>query len=108
LTEFSNTGSSEADNFRQQAKQFQATVKQEVYDKYDVKIYRSAGYVSSGARNKEGFETKNVPIPVLEDYKHVSTAKVFQENWIDIALLGFYCLLFFVCGFVSFLRFDVR
>jgi hypothetical protein len=108
LAEFSSTGTSEIDNFMRQAKQFQATVKQEVYDKFVYKIYRSKGSTSSFSRQIEGFEPKDVPIPVLDPYRHVSVAKIFQQNWVDIALLGFYCLLFFVCGFVSFLRFDVR
>ena len=109
LTEFSGTGRSEIDNFMQQAKQFQITVKQEVYDKWIHSVYRSGsgGYATSTKRVGD-FEIKDIPIPELGNYQFVSTANVFQQNWVDIALLGFYCLLFFVCAFVSFLRFDVR
>jgi ABC-type transport system involved in multi-copper enzyme maturation permease subunit len=108
LAEFSGTGNSEADNFTQQARQFQSFVKQEVYDKFEVKITRSRGGTSTNVNSIEGFDPKDTPIPVLDNYQHVSAAGVFRHNWLDIALLGFYCLLFFVCGFVSFLRFDVR
>ena len=108
LAEFSGTGNSEIDNFMQQAAQFQATVKQEIYDRYFYKIYRSRGSTTSYADKIGEFDAKDIPIPVLDNYRFVSIAKIFQQNWADVALLGFYCLLFFVCGFVSFLRFDVR
>ena len=108
LAEFSGTGNAEIDNFMQQAVQFQAAVKQDVYNRFEYKVRRSrGGTVSSG--NKIGeFDDKDIPIPVLDNYRFVSIAKIIQQNWADVALLGFYCLLFFVCGFVSFLRFDVR
>ena len=108
LAEFSGTGSSEIDNFMQQAKQFQTTVKQEIYDNFEYKVYRSKGSTSTSTRYVEGFNPKDAQVPVLENYRQISFGKVFQQNRVDIALLGFYCLLFFVCAFVSFLRFDVR
>ena len=109
MAEFSSTGYSEIDNFKQQAKQFQATVKQEVYDKYDYKVYRSQGSTTSYSRMRDSNLTQaDIPVPMFDNYKYLSITKIFQQNWIDITLLGFYCLLFFVCGFVSFLRFDVR
>jgi hypothetical protein len=108
LAEFSGTGTSEIDNFMQQAAQFQSSVKQEVYDRYFYKVYRSRGGTSTYANKIGEFDDKAIPVPVLDNYRFVSIAKIFQQNWIDVALLGFYCLLFFVCGFVSFLRFDVR
>jgi ABC-type transport system involved in multi-copper enzyme maturation permease subunit len=107
LTEFSGTGNSEVDNFNKQAKQYQATVKQAVYDQFEYKIYRSGGSTSSSAY-RSGDSQDDIPIPVLDNYQFVDTARIFQQNWVDIALLGFYCLLFFVSAFVSFLRFDVR
>lgn len=108
LAEFSRTGYAEADHFIEQAKQFQATVKQEVYDKFEYKNYRSKTGSSSYVKSLGDAKAGNLPIPMLDNYQHVSAANVFQQNWTDIALLGFYCLLFFLCGFVSFLRFDVR
>ena len=106
MAEFSGTGYSEVENFIQQAKQYQADVAQNYYDKIIIKSYKSkhaAMSIGSGI-------PEDVPkeVPTLENYKYVSISQIFQQNWIDIALLGFYCLLFFVCGFVSFLRFDVR
>ncbi len=108
MAEVSGTGYSEADNFMQHAKQFQATVKQEVYDKYVVKIYHAQGASMSGYDTPSGFDEKTAAIPVLDNYKHVAISQVFQQNWVDIMLLCLYSLLFFVCGFISFLRFDVR
>ena len=107
LAEFSATGNSEVEYFTQQAIQFQSFVKQEVYDKFEYKIYHTKGGSTSYVEYLGG-ETGDIPVPMFDNYRHVSLTKVFQQNWVDIALLGFYCLLFFVCGFVSFLRFDVR
>ena len=106
IAEFSYTGYSEVDNFLQHAKDYQATVKQEVYDKVSLKIYRSKGGTSSYSSYDDEFDSKK--IPVLENYKHVDISKVFQQNWVDITLLCVYSLLFFVGAFISFLRFDVR
>ena len=106
MAEFSSTGYSEADNFMQQAKQYQADVAHNYYDKIIFKTYKAKGSTMSSGRPVPDDVPKKAP--VLENYKHFSAAKIFQQNWIDIALLGFYCLLFFLCGFVSFLRFDVR
>lgn len=107
LAEFSGTGYSEVDNFMQQAKQYQADVKQNYYDKVKIKTYRAKNASMSGSSLSES-EKLPEEVPVLENYKYVSISQIFQQNWVDIALLGFYCMLFFVCSFVSFLRFDVR
>ena len=106
MAEFSGTGYSEADNFMQQAKQYQADVTHNYYDKMILKTYRAKG----SSMSMSNISNPDLPkkAPVLENYKYVGISQIFQQNWIDIALLGFYCLLFFVCGFVSFLRFDVR
>jgi len=106
MAEFSGTGYSEVNNFMQQAKQYQMDVAHNYYDKIIIKTYKgkhSSMSIGSGV-------PEDVPkeVPVLENYKYISVSQIFQQNWVDIALLGFYCLLFFVCGFVSFLRFDVR
>ena len=106
MAEFSFNGYSEADNFMQHAREYLTTVKQEVYDKFDVKTYRSKGGSSLRTMHLDGSD--NIIVPVLDNYKHVDISKVMQQNWFDIVLLCFYCLLFFVCAFISFLRFDVR
>jgi hypothetical protein len=106
MAEFSSTGYSESDNFMQQAKKYQADVTHNYYDKMIFKVYHDKyGKMTSGSGVPDDLPKE---APVLENYKYVSVGQIFQQNWIDIALLGFYCLLFFVCGFVSFLRFDVR
>jgi len=106
LSEFSSTGYSEANNFMQQAKQYQADVLNNFYAKFHYKIYRAKG--SGYEMGIPPFDNNPTEVPVLENYRSVSVGQIFQQNWVDIALLGFYCLLFFLCGFISFLRFDVR
>jgi ABC-type transport system involved in multi-copper enzyme maturation permease subunit len=105
MAEFSGTGYSEADNFTQQAAQFQTTVKQEVYDKFVYKVYRANGSMTTTTHSADD---SKITIPAFENYKHVSISNIIQQNVVDIVLLCFYCLLFFVCAFVCFLRFDVR
>ncbi len=108
MAEFSGTGYSEAENFVQQAQQFQVMVKREVYDRFKHNVYRTKTGTASSTSAIGGFDSQKASIPVLDPYQFVSVAKVFQQNWVDIMLLCLYSLLFFVCGFISFLRFDVR
>ncbi len=109
MAEFSGTGYSESDNFMQQAKQYQTIVKQELYDKFISKAYLSkSGSIYWSAKIGGGNDDGDFPVPVLENYKYVTISKVVQQNWLDIILLCLYSLLFFVFGFISFLRFDVR
>ena len=106
MAEFSGTGYSESDYFIRQASVYQEYVKQNYYDKMKFKTYKDEnGMMTLSAGNNKERPTE---LPTLENYNSVSVGQIFQQNWIDIALLGFYCLLFFLCGFVSFLRFDVR
>ena len=107
MAEFSCTGFSEADFFLKQAAIYQDYVKRTYYDKMPIKIYRDEfGMMTKGAGDPS--DRPPSELPVLENYKSITPGQIFQENWIDIAILGFYCMLFFVCAFVSFLRFDVR
>jgi ABC-type transport system involved in multi-copper enzyme maturation permease subunit len=108
MAEFSGTGYAEADNFIRQAKQYQETVKQEIYDKYIIKSYYSKSGSSSRMSSVEGYDSKTMSVPVLDNYKRLSLGAILQQNRLDILLLCIYGLLFFVCAFVSFLRFDVR
>jgi len=106
MAEFSDTGYSGVANFMQQAAVYQEHVKRDYYDKMPLKIYREKNGMSSGYYG--GREDWPKELPTLENYKNASIGQIFQQNWVDIALLGFYGLLFFLCSFVSFLRFDVR
>ena len=106
IAEFSGTGYSEVDYFLRQASVYQEYVKQNYYDKMDIKIYRDeGGYMTLPTGNPEDWPKE---LPTLENYKSISVGQIFQQNLVDITLLCLYCLLFFVCGFISFLRFDVR
>jgi ABC-type transport system involved in multi-copper enzyme maturation permease subunit len=108
MAEFSGTGHAEAGNFLQQAKQYQETVKQEVYDKFIFTIYYSKWGSTSNLHAVEGFDASKADVPVLDNYKYLSIGAMLQQNRIDIILLCIYGLLFFAFAFVSFLRFDVR
>lgn len=106
MAEFSGTGYSEADYFMRQAHVYQDYIKQNYYDKMKFKVYRDeGGYMTKGAGNSGDRPTE---VPTLENYKSISLDQIFQQNWVDIMLLCLYSLLFFMCGFISFLRFDVR
>lgn len=107
MAEFSGTGYIESENFLKQANQFQQTVKQNVYDIFEVKIYRSKSGTTMSTSRKDDTES-DVPLPILDNYKQVPVSEIFQRNWIEIVLLIFYAILFFAGAFVSFLRFDVR
>ncbi|MDR1223518.1 MAG: ABC transporter permease [Tannerella sp.] len=108
MAEFSGTGHLEADNFLQHAKQYQETVKQDIYDKIIVKEYYSGSGSMTTTHQVDGFDSNTASVPVLDSYKYLGAGDVLQRNLVDIALLCVYGLLFFVCAFVSFLRFDVR
>ncbi|MDR0566881.1 MAG: ABC transporter permease [Prevotellaceae bacterium] len=108
MAEFSGTGFSEVDNFTRQAAQFQEMVKQEVYDKFIVKEYNSGNSSMSSTMAVEGFDSNKVPVPMLDSYKYLGVGAILQQNLPDIMLLCLYAILFFVCAFFSFLRFDVR
>jgi ABC-type transport system involved in multi-copper enzyme maturation permease subunit len=108
MAEFSGTGHSEADNFLQHAKQYQETVKREIYDNFTIRIYRSKGGTTMNTIPVEGFDRDTAPVPVLDNYKYLSVGTILQQNRLDIILLCVYGLLFFAFAFISFLRFDVR
>ncbi|MEN6310836.1 MAG: hypothetical protein ABFD80_04780, partial [Acidobacteriota bacterium] len=50
---------------------------------------------------------RKAPAPKLPA-EAVPLAKRLAAVWIDVALLGFYGLLFFAGAYVAFLRYDVR
>jgi hypothetical protein len=51
---------------------------------------------------------KNLPVPVMTQYRPVRIGAVLQQTWPDLILLIWYSVLFFAGAFVSFLKFDVR
>ncbi|MDR1344727.1 MAG: ABC transporter permease [Tannerellaceae bacterium] len=109
MAEFSETGHSEAANFLQQARQYQQKVKEEIYDNFILKVYYGkGGSMMSNANRIEGFDSSGVAVPTLDNYKRLGIGEILRQNMTDILLLCIYGLLFFVCAFVSFLRFDVR
>jgi hypothetical protein len=105
MAEFAGTGYTESTYFIKQASVYQEYVKQNYYDKMPIKTYKAGSNTLTLSETRQDLAKE---LPTFENYKRVGIAQIFQQNWIDIVLLGFYCLLFFVCGFISFLRFDVR
>jgi ABC-type transport system involved in multi-copper enzyme maturation permease subunit len=106
LAEFAGTGYSEVDNFLHQSSVYQNYIRQSVYDKVKLKFYRDeGGHMTLPVGNRSELPKE---IPTLENYKSVSLGQVFQQNWVDVLLLCLYSLFFFVCAFISFLRYDVR
>ncbi len=109
VTELSGTGLLELENFRDRAGRFQEQVSKTIYDNYITRRYgNTSGSTSISTMNKEGFSEKNVPVPHMSDYRHVTVTQALKTVWVDILLLALYTILFFAGAFVSFLRYDVR
>ena len=106
MAEFSATGATEAENFLNQAKQFQEQVNTDVYAKFIFREYFSKGASSSSVQQIAG--AGEIKIPLMDAYRYVPLQDVFMNNLKDILLIAAYCLLFFVGAFISFTRFDVR
>lgn len=109
LSELSGTGSLETSNFREYAKRFQETVNNEIYDNYTYQRYSlKQGSVYSTSNAKDGFNAEKLTVPQLSSYRHVTFSQVFQKIWVDIFILCLFTIIFFVAGFVSFIKYDVR
>ncbi len=99
----SNTGVTEFDKFMENAQRYQDEVEETIYDKYQVRFYKS--------ELGSGFQTSNLGSPdAVPDihYQYTSSAEALQAGWVDIMLLLVFNLLFFSLAFVKFGRYDVR
>ncbi len=109
MAEMCHTGFGEINNFRRQAALLQEQAQDHVYK------YWQAMYYAAGPRTQEGYrfnqqydiKQKDIPVPELQ-YKQLSFGNIIRYIWVDIMFIVFFCILFFVLGFVSFLRYDVR
>ncbi|MDR1755451.1 MAG: hypothetical protein LBR65_00610, partial [Culturomica sp.] len=108
MAEFSGTGTTEAENFLNRARQFQEQVHTEIYAKHVVQEYNSGNGNAITIEPAEGFDAKSAKIPVMESYQYVPLKDVFTDNLPDILLIAAWCGLFFTGAFISFIRFDVR
>lgn len=108
LSELAGTGTTELDNFTSQAKQFQESVKQTIYDNIKVEVYQLDGHDRWYIGDKPGFDSSEVQVPQFSDYQHTALAQALSACWVDILMLVLFSVLFFAGAFVSFIRYDVR
>lgn len=108
ITELSNTGLLEMDNFRKHALQFQDDVKASVYDKYIIKRYSDYMGTWTNMTTEEEYDSKKAPVPQMVNYKNATLTDVFKNRWVDVVLIIIFNILFFAASFVSFIRYDVR
>lgn len=108
VSEIAATGMLEMNNFVENAKRFQHSVKEEIYDKYIIQSYGGTdGGSATMIRHADGFDPKEAPVPQL-NYAHVNFTKTLPYIWIDLMLLILYNVVFFAAAYVAFLRYDVR
>ena len=107
VSDIAGTGVLGLETFTRQAEQFQQRVEREVYDKYMYVQYGMGG-TSMGMYNLREGMTRGAQVPHMSDYRHTTVTGALRARWLDLFLIAFYTLLFFVAGFVRFLRYDVR
>ena len=108
VSELAGTGVLGISEFDQQADQFQNQVEQEIYENYVYQQYGTGNMLNVGYRARDGFDQSALAVPHITNYRHTTVTGALQARWIDLFLIAFYTLLFFVAGFVRFLRYDVR
>ena len=108
LSEIAGTGLMEVDNWQQAAEQFQDQVTQDVYDKFDVRVYAGFSGSSTYSDVVDGFDPETAPVPQMNDYRPVHVVDALGMVWPDLLLLALYTVLFFAGAFVKFIRYDVR
>lgn len=107
-SEISQTGVLEMHNFVDHAKRFQAEVKENIYNKFIIKIWvGTSGRGATSVDRAEGFDPEKVAVPQL-NYQHTALSKALQAEWVDIVLLFLFNVVFFAASYVGFLRYDVR
>jgi len=111
MSEVCHTGFCEIDNFRKQAAMLQTQVEENVYIHWTHERYAAGPRTTEGYKLKEGLDWRtfqqSIPVPEFH-YKQLTLSSIIQYVRIDFMLVIFFCVVFFVTGFVSFLRYDVR
>jgi len=110
MSEVCHTGFCEIENFRKQAAMLQIQVEENVYVHWTYERIAAGPRAASGYYSKEGVDRtfeQNIPVPEFQ-YKQLTFSDIIQYIRIDLILIIFFCIVFFVMGFVSFLRYDVR
>ena len=107
VAEASGTGMLELENIHKNAMLFQDRVKTDVYDKFVTNTYYAGGSVWSNTSSIGNINMNELPVPHMDNYMSLSISDIMSAIWIDIGLICIYNVLFFVAGFVGFLRYDV-
>ena len=112
MAEVCHTGFAEIENFHKQAAIFQLYVQENVYSYWIKKRYAAGGRTTEGYTLKEGlnyktFKPQDIPVPEFR-YNPLTFDKVINHIWFEFLLIVFFCIVFFLFGFVNFLRYDVR
>lgn len=108
MTDLANTGMGEFTNFDQNAEQFQKSVFDAVNNKFGTKRMTWDGMQLDVSFPLDGVIPEKLEVPQLTNYQYPSVQQSFQKNWIDLFLLAFWGILFFVMSYVSFIKYDVR
>ena len=103
VSELSNTGVTEPDNFTQNAQRYQDQVKEAVYDKI---VVNPRGH-GPKFEYPDGFDERNALIPEMT-YTYPTLAQALQTGRLDIILLGLFNVLFYVLAFMMLNKYDVR
>jgi ABC-type transport system involved in multi-copper enzyme maturation permease subunit len=108
VTDLCSTGSLEIENLIDNAGRFQSLVEKTVYNNFISTYYVWKGniYRMSGLPDK--INSKNIPVPHMQDYQYVKLYRIVKARLIDITLLLFNGIIFFFIAFIKFLNYDVR
>lgn len=100
ISEISNTGLAELDNFLNYSKQFINAMNDEVY---------SVGYTDVSDKGYR-FQMGVVPLNDIPRFLHaaIDLKNILPHVWFDILLLILFNLLFFTGAYVKFIKYDVR
>lgn len=107
LTELAGTGFLELENVRANAYRFHEQTRASIYDKVIVHWFGSHFGTAVHTEYAPGFDPGTAMPPAL-DYRLVPLGRVWQEIWVDVALLGCFMTAAFLGALVRFLRYDIR
>ena len=103
VSELSDTGVTEPDNFTQNAQRYQDQIKEAVYDKI---VVNPRGH-GPKFEYPNGFDPGDALIPDMK-YTYPTLVQALQAGRLDIILLGLFNVLFFSLVFMKLNRYDVR
>jgi len=101
MAELAGTGFTEEERWLVTRARFEQLLDREIASKHKSVSFGNTTMSFSGGLNMKA------PAPKLPA-EAVPLAKRLAAVWVDVALLGFYGLLFFAGAYVAFLRYDVR